>query len=47
VRVYDRALTPAQIAADMATPINTKVTKAHKAKRSKGGATVKRYRGQT
>jgi len=45
VRVYDRALSPAHIATDMTTPINAKVTKARKAKRSKGGAHVRRYRG--
>ena len=45
VRVYDRALSPAQIATDMTTPINAEVTKARKAKRSKGGAHVSRYRG--
>ena len=44
-RLRPCALTPAQIATDMTTPINAKVTKARKAKRSKGGANVTRYRG--
>jgi len=45
IRVYDSALTPAQIQADMSTPINTTVKAAKKSKRVKGGAKVKRYRG--
>jgi glucose/arabinose dehydrogenase len=45
VRVYASALTPAQIQADMTTPINTTVKAAKKSKRVKGGAKVKRYRG--
>ncbi|HEY6891606.1 MAG TPA: LamG-like jellyroll fold domain-containing protein [Solirubrobacter sp.] len=45
VRVYDRALTPAQIATDMRTPITASPKKARAAKRTKGGARVKRYRG--
>jgi glucose/arabinose dehydrogenase len=45
VRVYDSALTPAQIEADMTTPINATVKAAKKSKRVKGGAKVGKYRG--
>jgi hypothetical protein len=45
IRVYDVALTQAQIVADLNKPITAKVTKARKVKRSKGGAKVTRYRG--
>ncbi|WP_053227517.1 LamG-like jellyroll fold domain-containing protein [Solirubrobacter soli] len=45
VRVYDSALTPAQIQADMSTPIDAKVTKARPGKRPRGGAKVRRFRG--
>jgi glucose/arabinose dehydrogenase/PKD repeat protein len=46
VRVYDSALTPARIQADMRTPIHSRVTKARAAKRVKGGANVKKFRGK-
>jgi hypothetical protein len=45
IRVYDRALSPAQIQADMAAPINTSVPRLERTKRARGGAVVKRYRG--
>ena len=45
VRVYASALTPAQIATDMRTPITASPKKARAAKRVKGGARVTRYRG--
>jgi glucose/arabinose dehydrogenase/PKD repeat protein len=44
LRVYASALTPAQIQADMNTPISTAVKPA-KGKRVKGGAKVRRFRG--
>jgi glucose/arabinose dehydrogenase len=45
IRVYDRALTAAQIQADMAKPINASVTQARAARRARVGAHVRRYRG--
>jgi hypothetical protein len=45
VRVYYRAVTAEQLRADMTKPINPKAKKARAAKRAKGGANVKRYRG--
>ena len=45
VRVYDSALTPAQIQADMSTPIDAEAKAAVKRKRVKGGAKVRKYRG--
>jgi hypothetical protein len=45
IRVYDSALRPDQIQADMRTPIHSKVTKARVSKRGKGGAKVTKFRG--
>jgi PKD repeat protein len=46
VRIYDRALSPAQLHTDMTTPINTNVNKARATKRAKGGAKVDHFRGR-
>ncbi|MDA0165403.1 PQQ-dependent sugar dehydrogenase [Solirubrobacter ginsenosidimutans] len=47
IRVYAGALTPAQIATDMRTPITAAPKKARAAKRVRGGARVTRYRGKS
>jgi glucose/arabinose dehydrogenase len=45
IRLYDRALSAAQIATDMTTPVNAAGPKVKRSKRPKGGAKVKRFRG--
>jgi hypothetical protein len=45
IRVYDQALTPAQIAVDASTPVNAAGPKVRRSKRPRGGAKVKRFRG--